>query len=84
MVDLPPAMVGEDFGEFGRAEPDRIGSLIFRVGAVPPERIAAARQGGAPLPTLHSPFFAPDAPAAIAAASEALTLAAMTLMAKAP
>jgi hippurate hydrolase len=80
VVDLPPAMVAEDFGEYGRADPEKIGSLLFRVGAVPPGRIAAAKRGEIALPSLHSPFFAPDAEAVIGTAAEALTLAAMKLM----
>ncbi len=80
VLDLAPAMVAEDFGEYGRADREHIASLIFRVGAVPPETIAAAKREGRELPSLHSALFVPDAPRVIAAASEAMTLAAMELM----
>lgn len=80
VLDLPPAMVAEDFGEYGRADPERIASLIFRVGAVVPEKIEAARREGRELPSLHSPLFAPEADKVIATAAEALTLAAMELL----
>ncbi len=80
VVDLPPAMVGEDFGEYGRADPDHIASLIFRVGGVPADRIAAAEREGRELPSLHSPTYAPQADAVIAAAAEALTVSAMDLL----
>jgi hippurate hydrolase len=82
VLDLPPAMVAEDFGEYGRADRDHIASLIFRVGAVAPETIAAAKREGRELPSLHSALFAPEADKVIAAASEALTLAALDLMPK--
>jgi hippurate hydrolase len=80
VVELPPAMVGEDFGEYGRAADAP--SLLFRVGAVASERLEAARNQGRELPSLHSPFFAPEADKVIAAAAEALTRAAMRLMTK--
>ncbi len=80
VVDLPPAMVGEDFGEYGRADPEHIGALIFRVGGVPAETMAAAQREGRELPSLHSPKYAPQADAVIAAAAEALTTTAMELL----
>lgn len=80
VVDLPPAMVGEDFGEYGRADPDHISALIFRVGGVPADRIAAAEHDGRELPSLHSPAYAPEAEVVIATAAEALTTSAMDLL----
>jgi hippurate hydrolase len=82
VLDLPPAMVAEDFGEYGRADRDHIASLIFRVGAVAPEAIAKARREARELPSLHSALFAPQADTVIATAAEALTLAALDLMPK--
>ncbi|MCJ2187356.1 amidohydrolase [Novosphingobium beihaiensis] len=81
-VITPSVMGGEDFGEFRRADADHIKSIIFWVGGSPAEKIAAARAGGAPLPSLHSPFWAPEADKVIAGGSQALTLTAMRLMAK--
>lgn len=75
-----PVMAGEDFGEFGRADPDRITSLIFWVGGRPAAEIEAAKREGKVLPGLHSPFWAPEADKVIATASEALTLSAIKLM----
>ncbi len=80
VVDLPPAMVGEDFGEYRLADPDRIKSLLFRVGAVPPAKLDAARREGRELPSLHSAAFAPDAQSVIGTAAQALTAAAMKLI----
>lgn len=78
----PPVMGGEDFGEFRRADEDRIKSVIFWVGGSSPEKIAVAKSGGAPLPSLHSPFWAPEADKVVGAGSQALTLTALRLMAK--
>ncbi|SFF84147.1 hippurate hydrolase [Novosphingobium sp. CF614] len=79
---VPPVMGGEDFGEFRRADEDRIKSVIFWVGGSPVEKIAAAKAGGPSLPSLHSPFWAPEADKVIASGSRALVLTALRLMAK--
>ena len=78
----PSVMGGEDFGEFRRADEDNIKSVIFWVGGSPMDKIAAAKSGGAPPPSLHSPFWAPEADKVIGAGSQALTLTALRLMAK--
>jgi hippurate hydrolase len=78
----PPAMAGEDFGEFRRADEARIKSLIFWVGGVTPEYMAAVKAGEKPYPALHSPFWAPNAEGVIATGAEALTRTALRLMAK--
>jgi len=56
---LSPVMGAEDFAYFGRTD-DKIPSVIFWLGAVEADKAAAAGNGGAALPSLHSPFFAPD------------------------
>ncbi|PKP98969.1 MAG: amidohydrolase [Alphaproteobacteria bacterium HGW-Alphaproteobacteria-13] len=81
VVRMPPVMGGEDFGRFSRDDKE-IKSLIFWVGGVPQAEYDAARKEGRSLPSLHSPFWAPDAPAVIATATEALTALAMKLMPK--
>ena len=82
VVQMPPVMGGEDFGRFSRDDKD-IKSLIIWVGGVPQAEFDAAKKEGRTLPSLHSPFWAPDAPAVISTATEALTAMAMKLMAKA-
>ena len=82
VVQAEPVMAGEDFGEFARTEPDRIKSLIFWVGGRPAAELEAAKREGRILPSLHSPFFAPEADKVIAAAAEALSSAAIELMPK--
>lgn len=81
VVQMPPVMGGEDFSRFGR-EDKSIKSLIVWVGGVPQAEYDAAKKEGRALPSLHSPFWAPDAPAVISTATEALTTMAMKLMAK--
>lgn len=81
VVITPSVMGGEDFGEFRRADEDHIKSVIFWVGGADPQKLAAAKAGGSPMPSLHSPFWAPQADKVIASGSEALTLTALRLMA---
>ncbi|WP_425334389.1 amidohydrolase [Pelagerythrobacter marensis] len=80
VMQVPSVMGGEDFGQFLRADPDGVKSLIFWVGGVPQEQFDAAQRGEGTLPSLHSPFWAPDAEKVIATAAEALTAATLDLM----
>ncbi len=58
VVQKDPTMGGEDFSEFSL--PDHsIPACDFWIGAVDPAKIAASEKGGEPLPSLHSPKFAP-------------------------
>ncbi len=59
VIESSPVMGGEDFGRYGQVEP-KIPSMIFWLGAVNRDTYAASKAGGAPLPSLHSPFFAPE------------------------
>ena len=82
VMQVPSVMGGEDFSQFKRAAPDDVQSLIFWVGGVPQAEWEAAQQGEAALPSLHSPFWAPDAERVIATGAEALATAALDLMPK--
>jgi len=75
--DLPPEMASEDFAEFQRAG---VPTLMLRVGAVEQARYDAAMKSGAALPSLHSPFFAPDHGPTIKAAITAEVVALRELM----
>jgi amidohydrolase len=77
----PAVMGGEDFGRYYR-EDTTIKSLIFWVGGVSEENWQAAQKTGEALPSLHSPLWAPDAEKVIATATEALSAAALNIMAK--
>ena len=80
VMQVPSVMGGEDFGQFLRNGDDDMKSLIFWVGGVPQERLDAAARGEASLPSLHSPFWAPDAEKVIATAAEALAAESLRLM----
>ncbi len=79
--DVPPAMAGEDFGRFHLADKS-IESTIFWVGGVPQAVWQKAGGDLAKLPSLHSPFWAPDAEPTISTATEAMTAAAMAVLKK--
>lgn len=78
----PAVMGGEDFSRYYRADREGIESLIFWVGGVPQAEWDKAQRGEVELPSLHSPFWAPDAPVVIATATEALAAATLKLMEK--
>ncbi|PHS40817.1 MAG: peptidase M20 [Robiginitomaculum sp.] len=75
---MDQVMGGEDFGAFGRTDP-KIPSMLFWLGAVSPEKIANAKKTDEILPSLHSPFFVPDAEPTINTGVEAMTAAALDL-----
>jgi hippurate hydrolase len=80
VMQVPSVMGGEDFSQFRRADPDNVKSLIFWVGGVPMDEWTKAQNGEVSLPSLHSPFWAPDAEKVIATATEAMTATALDLM----
>ncbi len=82
VAQVPPSMGGEDFSRFYRADPDTITSLIFWVGGVPLAEYNKAKQDGVEMPSLHSPFWAPEADTVIATAAEAMTAMTLKLLAK--
>ena len=73
-----PVMGGEDFGRYGRTE-DKIPGMIYWLGAANPEEVKAARKAGKSMPSLHSPFFKPDAAAAIPVGVDTMTATAVSL-----
>lgn len=74
----PPVMGGEDFSQYGRTDA-KIPSLIYWVGAVEPERWQAAQNTELALPSLHSPFFAPDYEPTIETGISSMTATALAL-----
>jgi amidohydrolase len=79
VVESRPVMGGEDFGRFHLADKS-IESLIFWVGGVPQAKWDAAQASKTPLPSLHSPHWAPEAETVIATATEAMTSAALDIL----
>jgi len=82
-VKLTPAVMGgEDFSRFYLADQKGIQSLMLWVGGVPADAWDKAGGDSLKLPSLHSPFWAPDADAVIRTATEAMTTAALTAFAR--
>jgi amidohydrolase len=81
VLAAPPTMGGEDFSQFWLADKS-IESLMFGVGGVPQAQWNATKGDPAKLPSLHSPYWAPDAEKVIATATEAMTAAALEILAK--
>ena len=80
-IRTPPVMGGEDFGRYWLADKS-VECLIFWVGGTPRAKWAAAGGDSQKLPSLHSPFWAPDAEAVISTATEAMTVAALDVLRK--
>jgi hippurate hydrolase len=68
----PPGTASEDFSEFAGAG---VPSMMFNIGVYDQERIVAARSGGPPIPSNHSPLFAPVPRPTIETGVTAMTLA---------
>jgi hippurate hydrolase len=80
-VVLPPHMVGEDVGRFWLDDKSIQGTL-FWVGGVPKAKWDAVNGDLGKLPSLHSPYWAPDAEAVISTATEAMTVASLDVLKK--
>ncbi len=78
---VPPIMASEDFGQFSAGYPGTQ-SLIFWVGGTPRAALDAVKGDVTKVPGLHSPQWAPDAEAVISTATEAMTAAALDILAK--
>jgi hippurate hydrolase len=80
-ISTQAVMGGEDFSRFWLADKS-IESLIFWVGGTPKAKWDAVGGDTLKLPSLHSPFWAPEAETVIATATEAMTLAALDVLKK--
>lgn len=81
VVPARAQMGGEDFSQFYLADTS-IQSMLFWVGGVPKDQWTAAKGDITRLPSIHSPFWAPDAGGVISTAVEAMTSAALTVLKK--
>lgn len=79
VVEMQPEMGAEDFGAYGLAG---VPVLLLHVGAVEPAKFAAAQKSGVPVPSIHSPLFAPDYGPTIKTATMAETAALLELFGK--
>src|SRR5215467_2554378 len=75
LVTAPPVTASEDYSEYINAG---VPSMFFNIGVYDPERVAAARNGGPPLPGNHSPLFAPVPKPTIQTGVTAMTLAVLS------
>ena len=69
----------DDFAEYGRAG---VPEFMFSLGAVEPNKFAAAQKSGETLPGPHSPFFAPEREPSLKTGIETETAAVLELLAK--
>jgi amidohydrolase len=74
MKERKPTMGGEDFSRYGMTT-DRLPICMFWLGATPAEKVKDAEKTNQPLPSLHSPFFRPDAEPTLETGVKAMTLA---------
>ena len=81
LIRKPPSMGGEDFSEFGRTEP-KVPICMLNIGGVNPEALKESQRTGQPLPSLHSPLWAPVPEPTIKAGVTAMTAAALELLGK--
>jgi hippurate hydrolase len=75
------ATYGEDFTEYGRTV-HKVPICIFWIGGTDPAKIAEAQRTGAPLPSNHSPLWAPVPEPVIKTAVTAMSAAVLDLLAK--
>jgi hippurate hydrolase len=83
LIERRASMGGEDFAEFGRTEP-KVPICMMTIGGVSPEACAESQRTGKPLPSLHSPFWAPVPEPSIKAGVTAMTAVVIELTQKRP
>jgi amidohydrolase len=78
VLTADPVMGSEDVGLFSLDR--KIPAVMFRLGAVDPEKLAESKKNGFPLPGLHSALFAPVYTPAISTGVTAMTAMALDLL----
>jgi amidohydrolase len=73
-----PVMGSEDVGHFSLE--GKIPFMMFSLGAADPAKLTAAQKSGVPLPTMHSPLFAPVYEPTIHTGVAAMTAMALDLL----
>jgi hippurate hydrolase len=80
VFERPLVLGGEDFSRYGR---EKVPIFLYFLGTVAPERIAEAnKEGGAPLPSLHSDLFYPVPEPSIKTGVLTMSLAVLNLLGK--
>ncbi len=72
-----PVLGGEDFARYGLAG---VPIFFYFLGTMPPERVAEAQKGGAPLPSLHSDVYYPTPAPTIRTGVLTMSMAALNLL----
>jgi amidohydrolase len=75
-----PVMGSEDFGYF--SQDGKIPAMLFWLGMMDPLKMKQSKEGGAPIPSLHSPLFAPVPEPTIRTGVKAMTSAVLELLKK--
>lgn len=81
VISVDPVMGAEDFGRFA-LEGNQIPAVMFWLGAADPAMLAESKRTGKPVPSLHSPIFAPLPEPTIRTGVKAMTAAVLELMKK--
>ena len=77
VIPSEPSMGGEDFSEYGLAG---VPIFMFRLGSVSADRLAEMKKAGKTPPSLHSPFYYPDARETITTGVTAMSAAVVDLL----
>ncbi len=77
IIERKTTMAGEDFSRYTMT-PDKIPVFLVWLGTVAPEKLEKAKTTGEILPSLHSPFYRPEAAPSIVFGVKAMTLAVMS------
>jgi hippurate hydrolase len=79
--ERPPLMGGEDFSRYGRD--GQVPVFLYFLGTFPPERLAEAeKEGGRPIPSLHSDLYFPVPEPSIKTGVLTMSMAVLNLMDK--
>lgn len=77
VLTAKPAMVSEDFSEYGRAG---VPSVMFWLGVSEEKALAAAKAAGTSLPAIHSPRFQPEPHGSVRAGIRSLSAVALEVL----
>ena len=77
VIPVEPSMGGEDFSQYGLAG---VPIFMFRLGSVNASRLQEMKKDGKTPPSLHSPFYYPDARETITTGVTAMTAAVIDLL----
>lgn len=77
--EMPKYTFGEDFSRYGLQD-HKVPICMYWLGTVAPEKVKSAQNGGTELPSLHSPFYAPQPEPSIRTGVQTMSAAAMKLL----